>query len=56
MFGENIFTKKAINYDFLVNYLKISIQKEVYLDTKEIKKILTALGVKFEEEEKKSHE
>lgn len=37
-------------YDFLVNYLKERINNCVFLDKDELKRILTALGVKFDKE------
>lgn len=37
-------------YDFLVNYLKERIKDSIYIDKDEVKRILIALGVKFDKE------
>lgn len=49
MFREDKVVKQSINYEFLINYLKERIIKDEYMDKKELKKILIALDVKFEE-------
>lgn len=47
---------EATNYVFLTNYLKAIIENDEYIDKNELKRILIALEVKFQEKEKKENE
>lgn len=49
MFREDKVVKQSVNYEFLINYLKEIIVNDDFLDKRELKKILIALDVKFEE-------
>ena len=45
------YLEKAVKYDFLLNYLKFQIEKETYINTSELKKIIDSLEPKKEEGE-----
>ena len=42
-------TKTEAKYEFLTNYLKAKIENDEYMDKEELKRILIALEVKFQE-------
>ena len=49
-------TKTEAKYEFLTKYLKAKIENDEYMDKEELKKILIALEVEFQEKEKEENE
>ena len=50
------YMEKAVKYDFLLNYLKFQIENETYINTSELKKIISSLEPKEEEEKEEEGE
>lgn len=48
---EKTYIEEKVKYDFLVNYLKMLIKEERYLDREELNKILIALELEDETNE-----